>query len=94
MTYTSPITPVRSRYGAPMGRHLGPDCLDTSAPIYLRRVRINSGGYDAGGAYWGLGQPLWHAQDEDGNGKIFRSPSREAAKAHLVATYPGARFYR
>lgn len=86
---------VSSRYGAPMGRHTGPDFLDVeSGKIYLRRVRINSGGYDSGGAYWGLGQPLYLAQDQDGNCRIFRASSRQKAKDAILADFEGATFYR
>ena len=89
------ITPVSCKYGAPMGRYTGPDYLDESAgKIYLRRVYINSGGYDAGGAYWGLGAPLWEAQDQDGNGRIFRARDRDGAKADILADSPDATFYR
>jgi hypothetical protein len=30
------------------------------ATFTLRRVRINGGGYDSSGRYWGSGQPLYH----------------------------------
>lgn len=93
MPYVNPITPVSGRNGAPMGRHTGPDYLDTSERLYLRRVPLNSGGYDAGGAYWGLGQPLYHVQDCDGNGRIFRATSREDAKALVREDWPDARFH-
>ena len=89
------IKPVSCTYGAPMGRYTGPDFLDVDAGrIYLRRVPLNSGGYDAGGAYWGLGAPLWEAQDQDGNGRIFRAASRARAKELIAADFPGATFYR
>ena len=56
---------VNCRYGAPMGRGQWHDELPT-APLKFRlsRVRINSGGYDRGGAYWGLGAPLYQASAE------------------------------
>ena len=89
------ITPVSCHYGAPLGRYTGPDFLDaTAGKIYLRRVPINSGGYDTGGAYWGLGAPLWEAQDQDGSGRIFRARDRAAAKADILADFPEAKFYR
>lgn len=89
------ITPVSCKHGAPMGRHTGPDYLDTTAgKIYLRRVPLDNGGYDKGGAYWGHGAPLWEALDQDGNGRIFRAPSRAWAKAEILADYPDATFYR
>lgn len=94
MTYANPITPVSSRYGAPMGRpsRLG---LDTDAGrLYLRRVPLNGGGYDVGGAYWGIGAPLWVAMDQDGATHYLRAGSRAKAKAELLADMPDARFYR
>lgn len=95
MAALNPTPNVSSRYGAPMGRHTGPDYLETSAgPLRLMRVRVNSGGYDSGGVYWGLGMPLWYVEDQDGNSKFFRAASRETAKAKLGADWPGARFYR
>lgn len=96
MPYTDPtLSPVSCQYGAPMGRHTGPDFLDCDAGrIHLRRVRLDSGGYDAGGAYWGYGAPLWCAMDQDGNCRIFRAASRDAAKATIREDYPEATFYR
>jgi len=89
------INPVSCKYGARMGRYTGPDFMDTSAgKIYLRRIPINSGGYDTFGAYWGLGAPLWEAHDQDGNGRIFRARDRAAAKAAIRADFPDAVFYR
>ena len=89
------IHPVSCKYGAPMGRYTGPRYLDTSAcKIYLRQVALDSGGYDRGGAYWGLGIALWEALDQDGNGFIFRAESRDLAKAKVLNDFPEARFYR
>lgn len=89
------IKPVSATYGAPMGRYTGPEFLDTYAgKIYLRRVPLDSGGYDRGGAYWGIGAPLWETMDQDGNGFIFRAPSRDAAKQHIRDNFPDATFYR
>lgn len=69
------------RYGAPMGRHSVSD-LDTSGKLYLSRVHLNSGGYDAGGAYWGHGQPLWAVSDETDT-IYLRAASREDAKRKI-----------
>ena len=42
--------------GAPRGRaDVGTVCAGL---LYDRVVRLNKGGYDAGGAYWGTGKPL------------------------------------
>lgn len=95
MPFADPITPVSGRYGAPLGRHVGTDFLcEGASPIYLRRVPLDSGGYDKGGAYWGHGLPLYCAQDQDGNTIIFRSRSRAAAKAELRERFGNLRFYR
>lgn len=95
MALLNPTPQVSSRYGAPMGRHTGPYYLDGSAgPIYLRRIRLNGGGYDQGGAYWGLGMPLWYVEDQDGNSHFFRASGREAAKARLLSDFPDVRFFR
>ena len=49
---------VSSKYGAPMGR---PSIVDRPyGPVRLGRVTLESG-YDAGGAYWGEGTPLYVA---------------------------------
>lgn len=52
---------VNCTYGAPMGR---PEYLPrhyNGERLHLRRVPLNSGGYDPGGAYWGTGLPLYCA---------------------------------
>lgn len=55
----NPVLRVHSPYGAPMGGPaLGHGVSHTTA-FELRRIRINNGGYDDGGAYWGLGIPLY-----------------------------------
>lgn len=90
------LSKVDSKFGAPMGRYTGPDYLCVEAgKIYLSRVRIDSGGYDSGGAYWGAGEPLWVASDQDGNTRFFRAVSRDAAKREIRETFgEDARFYR
>lgn len=64
--------------------------------LTLHRIRINRGGYDLGGAYWGIGQPLywWYADDAASLSGYLRAASREEAKRKIRETYPNARFYR
>ena len=89
------ITPVSSKYGAPMGRHTGPEFLDVDAgKVYLSKIPLDNGGYDKGGAYWGLGETLWETSDQGGNGFIFRAMDRVEAKAHILDMFEGATFYR
>lgn len=72
-----------SRYGADMGR-VSRD-LNLDDRLGLRRVYLNGGGYDAGGAYWGIGQPLYQVRDEAGNVDYFRAADRPAAKLKLAS---------
>lgn len=47
---------VSTKYGVPSGRH---DVGDKpEGRIYNRRVPLDSGGYDKGGVYWGVGSEL------------------------------------
>jgi hypothetical protein len=88
------ITNVNSKYGAPMGRFTGPHFIDEdSGKIALRRVNLDSGGYDKGGAYWGHGDALYETLDIDGNGFILRATSRDNAKAIVWESFPEAKFY-
>lgn len=55
---------VSGRYGAPMGRrNTGNAPIDDIKTVRVFRVRLDSGGYDDGGAYWGHGQPIYCATD-------------------------------
>lgn len=85
---------VSCKYGAPMGRG---GSLLAGTKTHLARVRLDSGGYDPGGAYWGIGQPLFVAWDDEGGEIYLRASSREAAKAQLRAEScdpENLRFYR
>ena len=94
----NPTPKVSGRYGAPMGRRgegVPNGVGDHPMKYNLRRVRLNSGGYDDGGAYWGAGQPLYYFEDEDGNSGYFRALTRTKAKAHIVEhVNANAKFYR
>lgn len=83
-----------SMYGASMGR---PDIekTDTVDRMSLRRIRLDRGGYDSGGAYWGRGQPLYWAGSDCGLVDLFfRARDRQDAKAQVQSRYPTARFFR
>ena len=95
-THKTPVAPfeikVDASRGAPFGR------ADTGAeqalwrcrPLYLRRVLLDRGGYDPGGAYWGLGDPIWCAFSfAHINVAYIRAPSRNAAKAQFQSTQEG-----
>lgn len=77
---------VSCRYGAPMGR-VSSGALDLSRRLYLRRIPLNGGGYDRGGAYWGIGAPLWCVMDQNGATRYFRAANRHAAKVYVRETF-------
>lgn len=56
------IAPVNCKYGAPMGRC---DVGTPTGKVFKRKVPVNSGGYDCGGAYWGLGPTLYVEYNSD-----------------------------
>ncbi len=76
--------PVNSSYGAPLGRHAHP------APFFgrvrARRVRLDSGGYDQGGAYWGHGAPLYYVYGAEDGAAFVRARSNAAAIEAAIAT--------
>lgn len=55
--------------------------------VHLRGIRLDSGGYDPGGAYWGTGGWLWEAYTADGayyqTGRVY--PGSDERKAALEA---------
>ena len=65
--------------------------------IRLNRVRLNSGGYDRDGVYWGVGQPLYEYHSDDGSIqgylRTYVPLDREYAKDCVRKLYPEARFY-
>lgn len=90
------LAKVSCKYGAPMGRagdtregFCAFAASEFAAPrVRLARVPIDQGGYDNGGAYWGVGVPLWRAESTylDGTESAehyFRALDRETAKLTL-----------
>jgi len=85
--------------GASHGR---PDCVHNplvrpwlgTERLYLRRLRLDSGGYDEGGAYWGHGEPLYWATHGAGVHVFRRAPDRTSAKRIILQQFPTARFYQ
>lgn len=67
---------------------------DDARKITLRRVRLDSGGYDSNGTYYGFGEPLYWAADESGEyDATFRARTRADAKAIVRKAFPAATFY-
>lgn len=82
--------------GAALGRPTIHDAdTEEGVKLTLRRVRLDSGGYDSNGTYFGSGTPLYWYADEAGTvDAMVRGSTREAAKKEIRQTYPNARFYR
>lgn len=59
-------------------------------PLCVRRVRLNRGGYDARGSYWGLGQKLWYVEIA-GEPHTFRAPTYQSARNKACAYRDGNR---
>jgi hypothetical protein len=97
ITLEDHIPKVGTRYGAPMGRRTDgtydPEvCASFAGKVSLRC--ICRGAYDAGGAYWGLGDPVYSALSDNGIVDMtLRARNRAAAKAEVRAIYPNCKFY-
>lgn len=87
------LTPNAASFrGASLGRAGTGATVNTSGPFHLVKIRIDQGGYDKGGAYWGLGEQLWGYCDETGTVTgYFRAPDRTSAIARLRSRYVGAK---
>ena len=78
--------------GSPIGRWECRDRVSRDKSIRVYRVRLDSGGYDDGGAYWGHGAPLYcleqsECQRIDASGVIhyFRVFVRAHSKLEAIA---------
>lgn len=94
----NPTPKVDCSRGAPMGRPQSfservAEVVADTGPFYLRRVRLNSGGYDCGGAYWGVGAPLYYYEGASGMSGYTRGRTRDDAKRSIRQVCPRATFY-
>lgn len=80
---------VNTDYGAPMGRReWGHIELLSATSLYYAQIPLDDG-YDAGGAYWGHGDPLFVVfADEPEVCEFFRSPSEAHFLEKYKANYP------
>ncbi len=70
-------------------------CKEYTGRVSIRKERVNKGGYIYGGVYFGVGEPLYFAQDEDGLwGDYFRASDRNEAIAIMRERYPIAQIKR
>ena len=79
--------------GAAFGRpRIHDESAEFSGEITLRKVRLDQGGYDPNGTYFGIGRPLyWYANAEGTIDGMLRDDSRTGARAQVLAKYPKAR---
>lgn len=86
------------KYGAPMGRGqiLPVDSLAVDWKCNAQRVTLDTGGYDRGGAYWGIGAPLfWIFDRETGGARLsyfLRAHNRDLAISQMKRHLPNLRF--
>jgi hypothetical protein len=90
-----------SQYGAQMGRRSINANNYNGERLHLRQVPVDGGGYDPGGAYWGIAENLWcaycHIDDGKDTLEIYtRAATREHAKEFIDATVGNvpAKFHR
>ena len=92
------LSEVSCKYGAPMGRgNRIPDDIETAGKLYLEKLRWIDGAYDQGGAYWGMGDPIYRASGETATEclEIFvRARDREDAKKQIKELIETAIFHR
>lgn len=63
--------------------------------VHIQRVHTDTQGYDSGGAYWGLGKPLYYAWSDCGTIDLwFRAGDRIEACRELMRRVPSARLIR
>lgn len=82
--------------GAALGRPTVMDApKDFSGRLFVSRVRLDSGGYDKNGTYFGAGPPLYWVASEDGDiDFMLRANSREDARESALREYPNAKIRR
>lgn len=82
---------VATGYGASMGRHeFGIPSLEDKCRLF--KMRLNSGGYDDGGAYWGsrqYGESLFCLECKDGGiRRFYTAKNRKIAFAMALEQFP------
>jgi hypothetical protein len=81
--------------GAALGRPSVRGPSDFAGKLALRRIRLDSGGYDPNGTYFGTGAPLfWYASEDGEIDDMTRAANRDAAKKKILGEYPNASFFR
>jgi len=67
-------------------------CAQFSGRVYVQKQRLYGGGYTEDGIYFGIGEPLYFAQDEEGIwSDYFRASCRAEAVEIARDRYPLAK---
>jgi hypothetical protein len=83
------------RRGAALGRPTIKGDSAFAGRLYLRKVRLDMGGYDVNGTYFGAGKPLyWCADDEGEIDFMLRAFDRHEARELVLEQYPDAKVRR
>ncbi len=82
--------------GAAMGRRsVLEEDKDYSGVLFLQYVRLNSGGYDKNGTYFGHGSRLYWCANETGTiDFMLRASDRADAREQLLKEFPKAKVRR
>jgi len=86
-----------SERGAQIGRPNTITEPDFPVKFRMEKLRWTDSCYDQQGAYWGCGDPIFHAwgDGEEDEQEIFvRATDRDDAKSQIREKFPKARFYR
>lgn len=82
------------RRGAAMGRG-SRHTPNYAGKLYIRNIRLDTGGYDKNGTYFGHGEPLyWIASENGAVDYMVRAANRDDAKQKARSLYPRATFAR
>jgi hypothetical protein len=79
------LSEVNCSRGAPMGRRNVTD--NPESKVLLFRMRMVDSDYDAGGAYWGSGEPMYAAIGEEFE-YFLRAKDIDSAKQSILNEYP------
>jgi hypothetical protein len=81
--YHPALPKATSKYGAEMGRR---NVLIPARSFHLLHMKLEDGAYDAGGAYWGAGRPMYVGWNKDGLRVYTRANNRADAKQRIIKT--------
>lgn len=80
------LSRVSCKYGAPLGRFS--DKTDDAVNVSVSRLAMSSdSAYDIGGAYWGIGQPIYRAAWYDEAGQACEAFVRADSRDEAIALF-------